>query len=54
MAKGLNHKSPDIPMYVFSHHKTSTVLAGKALNELSDLLGLNFCKVYCYSESIFE
>jgi hypothetical protein len=53
MAKGLDLKSPDIPVYVFSHHKTGTVLAGNVLNDLSYLLGLNFCKVCGYSVSIF-
>jgi hypothetical protein len=52
MAKGLIFISPDKPIYVFSHHKKGTFLAGKIINDLSDLLSLKFCKVYGQCKNI--
>jgi hypothetical protein len=50
LVKGLSGVTVNTPIFVFTHHKTGTVLLGKILNELAKLLNLSFCKVYGYAE----
>lgn len=46
----LQYQREKLPIYIFTHHKTGTVLATNVLKEVSDLLGLKFCRVYGYCD----
>jgi hypothetical protein len=49
---GMNVKKLKKPLFVFTHHKTSTVLMGNVLRRISDALNLRFCMVYGHCENI--
>lgn len=46
------YKRKNFPIYIFTHHKTGTVLATNVLKEISDFLGLKLCRVYGYCDEI--
>lgn len=49
---GLGNNKPVKPLFIFTHHKTSTVLMGNVFRKISNDLGLKFCKVYGYCKDV--